>query len=374
MSFLGSRLVRPINFRSHIVFIERRMSRLIFIAPCKPSLLHLTGKVAHEYAEAHPCPRPTYPAREAAKLPGSLRKWINSTKTHTTDPNLRATEVRRSRMIQRARTIPVTMENLSDEHCGCRLWPPSALFDRLVSNGKNWSEGLTFPSYAFMKIGGALPNSKLPEEIWWDKGDKEEVAYWERELKQHGLGELPGIKLSQVRRTTQSRPVKRLVSHITGEKIWAGLPFVQKRDLEELRPFPKHWEVTGGDGWYIVVVTGNNNQRLMRLELPRSINHENGGQPEPPETIGRNIKAAYEAARQKLLGTATKEARSRYQSNWRKKKEVRIVTERINQQLDKMATIYFRVQKIAASDCEYSGYAPSGGYWYPIAANVESAS
>jgi hypothetical protein len=86
-TFVGARLLEPIDCRQHIQFIERRIAvKRLVNAPQRPR--HIIGDVAcREFAQTFPCPPSSYPTEEQNWIDWSLVMWAKSTKTHTTDQN-----------------------------------------------------------------------------------------------------------------------------------------------------------------------------------------------------------------------------------------------------------------------------------------------
>jgi hypothetical protein len=104
-TFAGARLLESIDRHQHIQFIERRIAVERYIdATERPR--HIVGDVAcREFAQTFPCPPSSHPTEEQDWVDVSLRMWAKSTKTHSTDQNLRC-ESRYNRYIFSSGKIP----------------------------------------------------------------------------------------------------------------------------------------------------------------------------------------------------------------------------------------------------------------------------
>ena len=86
-AFVDARLLVPIKRHQHIQSITRRIKgKPLVDAPQRQT--HIVGDVAcREFAQAFPCPPPSYPAQKRDWVDVRLRDWAKSTKTHSTDQN-----------------------------------------------------------------------------------------------------------------------------------------------------------------------------------------------------------------------------------------------------------------------------------------------
>jgi hypothetical protein len=87
-AFAGARLLEPIDRPRHIQFMERHISGERVVDEPQRQKCIVGDAACREFAEAFPCPQPSYPAEEQDWVDPSLRKWSKSTDTHSTDQNV----------------------------------------------------------------------------------------------------------------------------------------------------------------------------------------------------------------------------------------------------------------------------------------------